>query len=151
VYEGASITTTVNVLTLGEDSTATTTRVRDARDPVNRTSYLEVPLLFDAHLVQGRWSMGLRGGPTVGLLTGRTGSIPNTTNDGYIELGDQAFREVLFGWTARAYLRYRWNAAWSIGIEPAMRGLFSNSLSEGDVQRRSSAFGGMISLSYRLR
>jgi hypothetical protein len=151
VYEGESITTTVNVLTLGEDSTVTTTRVRYARELVNRTSYLEVPLLVDAHLVQGRWSMGLRGGPTVGLLTGRTGSIPNSTNDGYTELGDQAFREVVFGWTARAYLRYRWNAAWSIGIEPAMRGLFSNSLSEGDVQRRSSAFGGMISLSYRLR
>jgi hypothetical protein len=151
VYEGASITTTVNVLTLGEDSTLTTTHVRDAGEPVNRTSYLEVPLLFDAHLVQGRWSMGLRGGPTVGLLTGRTGGIPNSTKDGHTEPGDQAFREVVFGWTARAYLRYRWNAAWSIGIEPAMRGLFVNSLSEGDVKRRSSAFGGMISLSYRLR
>lgn len=151
VYEGVNVNTTVLVLAQGEDSTVTTTRVRNARELVNRTSYLEVPLLVDAHLVQGRWSMGLRGGPTVGLLTGRTGSIPNSTNDGYTELGDQAFREVVFGWTARAYLRYRWNAAWSIGIEPAMRGLFSNSLSEGDVQRRSSAFGGMISLSYRLR
>lgn len=151
VYEGVNVNTTVLVLAQGTDSTVTTTRVRNARELVNRTSYLEVPLLVDAHLVQGRWSMGLRGGPTVGLLTGRTGSIPNSTNDGYTELGDQAFREVVFGWTARAYLRYRWNAAWSIGIEPAMRGLFSNSLSEGDVQRRSSAFGGMISLSYRLR
>lgn len=151
VYEGVNVNTTVNVLTQGTDSSATTVRVRDARQLVNRTSYLEVPLLFDAHLVQGRWSLGLRGGPTLGLLTGRTGSIPNSTNDGYTELGDQAFREVVFGWTARAYLRYRWNAAWSVGIEPAARGLFSNSLSEGDVQRRSSAFGGMISLSYRLR
>lgn len=151
VYEGVNVNTTVLVLAQGEDSTVTTTRARNARELVNRTSYLEVPLLVDAHLVQGRWSMGLRGGPTVGLLTGRTGSIPNSTNDGYTELGDHAFREVVFGWTARAYLRYRWNAAWSIGIEPAMRGLFSNSLSEGDVQRRSSAFGGMISLSYRLR
>lgn len=151
VYEGVNVNTTVNVLTQGTDSSVTTVRVRDARQLVNRTSYLEVPLLFDAHLVQGRWSLGLRGGPTLGLLTGRTGSIPNSTNDGYTELGDQAFREVVFGWTARAYLRYRWNAAWSVGIEPAARGLFSNSLSEGDVQRRSSAFGGMISLSYRLR
>jgi hypothetical protein len=58
---------------------------------------------------------------------------------------------VVFGYTARAYIRYRWNAAWSIGIEPALRGQFSNSLSEGDVQRHTRAFGGMISLSYRLR
>jgi hypothetical protein len=150
-YVGQSITTTVNVITLGSDSTVTTIRVRDARELRVTTSYFEVPLLFDAHLVQGRWSMGLRGGPTVGLLSGRTGALPNSTNDGYTELGDQAFREVVFGYTARAYIRYRWNAAWSIGIEPAMRGQFSNSLSEGDVQRHSRAFGGMISLSYRLR
>jgi len=150
-YVGQSINTTVNVITLGSDSTVTTIRVRDARELRVTTSYFEVPLLFDAHLVQGRWSMGLRGGPTVGLLSGRTGALPNSTNDGYTELGDQAFREVVFGYTARAYIRYRWNAAWSIGIEPALRGQFSNSLSDGDVQRHSRAFGGMISLSYRLR
>ena len=150
-YVGQSINTTVNVITLGSDSTVTTIRVRDARELRVTTSYLEIPLLFDAHVVQGRWSMGLRGGPTVGLLTGRTGALPNSTNDGYTELGDQAFREVVFGYTARAYISYRWNAAWSIGIEPALRGQFSNSLSEGDVQRHTRAFGGMISLSYRLR
>jgi hypothetical protein len=150
-YVGQSINTTVNVITLGSDSTVTTIRVRDARELRVTTSYLEIPLLFDAHVVQGRWSMGLRGGPTVGLLTGRTGALPNSTNDGYTELGDQAFRKVVFGYTARAYIRYRWNAAWSIGIEPALRGQFSNSLSEGDVQRHTRAFGGMISLSYRLR
>ena len=151
VYEGVNVNTTVHVLRQGADSARTTTRVRNARDLVIRTSYVEVPLLLDAHLVQGRWSVGLRGGPTVGLLTGRAGSIPNGTDDGYTELDDQAYRKVVFGWTARAYLRYRFNAAWSVGIEPAMRGLFSNSLGAGDVQRRSSAFGGWISLSYRLR
>lgn len=151
VYEGVNVNTTVHVLRQGADSARTTTRVRNARDLVIRTSYLEVPLLLDAHLVQGRWSVGLRGGPTVGLLTGRAGSIPNNTDDGYTELADQAYRKVVFGWTARAYLRYRFNAAWSVGMEPAMRGLFSNSLGSGDVQRRSSAFGGWISLSYRLR
>ena len=150
-YVGQSINTTVNVITLGSDSTVTTIRVRDARELRVTTSYFEIPLLFDAHVVQGRWSLGLRGGPTVGLLSGRTGALPNSTNDGYTELGDQAFREVVFGYTARAYIRYRWNAAWSVGIEPALRGQFSNSLSDGDVQRHTRAFGGMISLSYRLR
>ncbi len=150
-YVGQPINTTVNVITLGSDSTVTTIRVRDARELRVTTSYFEIPLLFDAHVVQGRWSLGLRGGPTVGLLSGRTGALPNSTNDGYTELGDQAFREVVFGYTARAYIRYRWNAAWSVGIEPALRGQFSNSLSDGDVQRHTRAFGGMISLSYRLR
>lgn len=150
-YVGQSIPATINVLAQGADTTTTTTVSRQARELVNRTSYLEVPLLIDVHVVQGRWSLGLRGGPTVGFLTGRTGALPNATDDGYTEFSDQAFREVMVGYTARAYIRYRWNAAWSIGLEPAIRGQLMNSLGEGPIDRRSSAFGGMISLSYRLR
>lgn len=150
-YVGQSVPTTINVLAEGADTTSTTTVTRQARELVNRTSYLEVPLLFDVHLVQGPWSLGLRAGPTVGFLTGRTGALPNAANDGYTEFGDQAFREVMVGYTARAYIRYRWNDAWSIGLEPALRGQLMNSLGEGAIDRRSTAFGGMISLSYRLR
>ncbi|MEX1132537.1 MAG: hypothetical protein WEC15_04865, partial [Flavobacteriales bacterium] len=117
----------------------------------NRVSYVEIPLLLDAHLMQGRWSVGLRGGPTLGILTGRRGALPNSSNDGYTEFSDQAFRELMLGYTARAYIRYRWNAAWSIGLEPAIRGQLINSLDNGPLDRRSSAFGGMLSLSYRLR
>jgi hypothetical protein len=150
-YVGQSVPTTINVLAEGADTTSTTAVTREARELVNRTSYLEIPLLFDVHLVQGPWSLGLRAGPTVGFLTGRTGALPNAANDGYTEFGDQAFREVMVGYTARAYIRYRWNDAWSIGLEPALRGQLMNSLGEGAIDRRSSAFGGMISLSYRLR
>ena len=150
-YVGQSVPTTINVLAEGADTTSTTTVTRQARELVNRTRYLEVPLLFDVHLVQGPWSLGLRAGPTVGFLTGRTGALPNAANDGYTEFGDQAFREVMVGYTARAYIRYRWNDAWSIGLEPALRGQLMNSLGEGAIDRRSTAFGGMISLSYRLR
>ena len=150
-YVGQSVTTTINVLAEGADTTSTTAVTREARELVNRTSYLEIPLLFDVHLVQGPWSLGLRAGPTVGFLTGRTGALPNAANDGYTEFGDQAFREVMVGYTARAYIRYRWNDAWSIGLEPALRGQLMNSLGEGAIDRRSAAFGGMISLSYRMR
>jgi hypothetical protein len=150
-YVGQSVPTTINVLAEGADTTSTTTVTRQARELVNRTSYLEIPLLFDVHLVQGPWSLGLRAGPTVGFLTGRTGALPNAANDGYTEFGDQAFREVMVGYTARAYIRYRWNDAWSIGLEPALRGQLMNSLGEGAIDRRSTALGGMISLSYRLR
>jgi len=150
-YVGESVTTTVNVLTQGFDTTTTTTQQRAARELYNRVSYMEIPLLLDAHLVQGRWSLGLRGGPTLGILTGRRGALPNSSNDGYTEFSDQAFRELMLGYTARAYIRYRWNAAWSIGLEPAIRGQVMNSLNDGPLDRRSSAFGGMLSLSYRLR
>jgi len=150
-YLGESVPVTVNVLTEGADTTTTTSVTRQARTVENRTSYVEIPFLLDAHLVQGRWTLGVRGGPTVGLLTGRTGALPNPTNDGYTEFGDQAFREVMLGYTARAYIRYRWNAAWSIGLEPAIRGQLMNSLGEGVMDRRATAFGGMLSLTYRLR
>lgn len=150
-YSGVSMDTTINVLTQGTDTTVNTLHVRDARDQVNRVSYLEVPLLLDAHLTQGRWMLGLRGGPTIGLLTGRRGSLPNPTHDGYVPLADQAFREVVFGYTARAYVRYRFNAGWSVGLEPAVRGQLFNSLGSGDLERKASAIGAMLSLTYRLR
>ncbi|HQZ43979.1 MAG TPA: hypothetical protein PK735_13915, partial [Flavobacteriales bacterium] len=67
------------------------------------------------------------------------------------DFADQAFREVVFGWTARAYVRYRFNAAWSIGVEPMVRGQFNNTLGNGDLMRRSTAYGVLLSLSYRLR
>lgn len=150
-FVGESITTTVDVLTQGFDTTTTITQQRAARELYNRVNYLEIPLLLDAHLVQGRWSLGLRGGPTLSVLTGRSGYLPNNSNDGYTDFSDQAFRELVLGYTARAYIRYRWNAAWSIGLEPAIRGQLMNSLAEGPLERRSTALGGMLSLSYRLR
>ncbi|MBK9059004.1 MAG: hypothetical protein IPL81_03690 [Flavobacteriales bacterium] len=52
---------------------------------------------------------------------------------------------------ARAYIRYRFNAAWSVGIEPAMRGQLMNSLGSGDADRKANSKGVMLSLSYRLR
>ncbi|MGV9012985.1 MAG: hypothetical protein ACOH13_10370, partial [Flavobacteriales bacterium] len=55
-YTGTSTNTTVNVLTQGTDTISTTQRIREARNEVNRASYLEVPILLDVHLVQGRWS-----------------------------------------------------------------------------------------------
>jgi len=150
-YTGTSIDTTVHVLAQGNDTVVSVQHRRDARDQVNRVSYLEVPLLLDVHVTQGRWMLGLRGGPTIGLLTGRRGSLPNNTDDGYLGFNDVAFREVVFGYTARAYVRYRFNAGWSVGVEPALRGQLLNSLSSGELERRSSAKGVMISLTYRLR
>lgn len=150
-YAGHSSSTTVNVLTQGTDTVVTAHRLREARDQVNRASYLEVPLLADAHVVQGRWTLGLRGGPSVGLLTGRRGALPNPAGDGYLALNDVPFREFTLGYTARAYVRYRFNAAWSAGVGPAVHGQVLNSLAGTGLQRRSTAIGAMVDLTYRLR
>ena len=150
-YVGIPVETTVNVLARTADTTSTTARLREAREIVNRTSYVELAPLFDAHLVQGRWTVGVRGGPTFGLLSGRKGTLPNSTNDGYMPFEDQAFRELVIGYQARAYIRYRWNAAWSVGLEPMIGGQMMNGLAGGQLDRRSMAWGGMLSLSYRLR
>lgn len=150
-YTGHAVQTTVNVLVHGTDTLTGTTHLRDARDQVNHVSYLEVPLLLDLHVNQGRWRIGLRGGPTIGVLTGRRGSVPAPGNEGYISFTDQPFREVTFGYTARAYVRYRFNAAWSAGVEPAMRGQLLNSFGSGELDRRAAAQGLLISLTYQLR
>lgn len=148
-YVGQQTPTTIHVITQGADTTTSTQTLRDARTIVNRTSYLEIPLLLDAHLVQGRWTFGLRGGPTLGLLTARRVSLPMDDGLGYADV--EAVRRMVLGFHARGYIRYRWNAAWSVGIEPALRGQWMNSLEDGTTERRSGALGVLMSVSYRLR
>lgn len=150
-YTGINVNTTLQVLRSAYDTTTTVTVARTARTQLIRTSYVEVPLLLDAHLIQGRWSMGLRGGPTVGMLTARSGALPGNGEDGYADLSGMAVRQTVFGWTARAYVRYRFNSAWSLGIEPGARGQFTDAIDDQGARRRSNALGAMISLSYRLR
>lgn len=150
-YVGQSVDVTLNVLTQGIDTITTNEHVRDARSVLNKVSYLEIPLLLDAHLVQGRWSLGVRGGPTIGVVTGRKGSLPSPNGEGFVDFKDQQFRDVVFGWTARAYVRYRFNAAWSIGVEPMMRGQLFNTMGSGELSRKSTGLGGLISLSYLLK
>lgn len=150
-FTGINVPATVQVLRSAYDTTATTTLIRAARTQLIRTSYAEVPILLDAHLVQGRWSIGVRGGPTIGMLTARSGALPGNGEGGFTDLGSMAVRQAIFGWTARAYLRYRFNSAWSIGIEPAAHGQFTDAIDDQGASRRSKAFGAMLSLGYRLR
>lgn len=150
-YTGINVPTTIQVLQSAYDTVTTRSLLRAASERVNRTSYVELPLLFDAHLVQGRWSIGLRGGPSLGLLTTRSGSIPRDMDEGSVSLNEVTMRRFMLGWTARAYVRYRFNSAWSVGLEPTMRGQLLDGLDDHGTTRRSSAIGGMLSLSYRLR
>lgn len=150
-YNGQHMDTTFYVLAQGTDTVVGHERLRDAHDRINRLSYLEVPLLADVHLVQGRWVLGLRGGPTIGLLTGRRGSLPTAADGGMVAYTEQPFSELMFGYTARAYVRYRFSAGWSIGLEPALRGQLFNGLDSGALERKSAAKGVVMSLSYRIR
>jgi len=150
-YTSINVNTTVQVLRSAFETTTTTTLIRAARTQLVRTSYVELPLLLDAHLVQGRWSIGVRGGPTIGMLTARSGSLPGSGENGYTDLDGVAVRQTVLGWTARAYVRYRFSSAWSLGIEPAARGQFTDAIDNQGARRRSNALGVMLSLSYRLR
>lgn len=144
------VDTTLFVLDIGADTTVTTVRTQEGIDRVNKVSYLELPLLIDGHVDAGKWRFGLRGGPTVGLLTGRSGAVPVTDPSGTLALSDQPFREYMFGWTVRAYIRYKLNERWWLGLEPMARGQLMNAYGSGELDRRSSSMGLGFSVSYRL-
>lgn len=141
-------TTFLVLVTTTDQETVTDVR-RNALSRSNRTSYLEIPLLFDAHTRAGRWGFGIRGGPTLGILQGRRGVLPGA--QGYTDLADEAFQELVLGWTAQAYVRYHLADAWTIGVGPTARGQLLNTLQGDALVRRSSAFGGQFSVSYLLR
>ncbi len=140
---------TINVLGIDTDTSYNTTVLRQRRSSTNTVHYIEFPLLLDAHTSCGRWVFGLRGGPTVGLLTSKQGMIPSASETGYSDLDERTFSTLNIGATARAYARYRLCSAWSIGVEPTWRQQLGNAFADPDVQRRGAAFGGYLSLSYR--
>lgn len=149
-FAGTSVPSTVNVLQRTADTTTVSERLREARTVTVRTSYVEVAPLIDVHVTQARWTLGVRGGPTVGLLSGRRGELPGPGEDGNAPFREVAFREVMLGYQARAYVRYRWNAAWSIGLEPMIGGTLLNTFDEAGLERRTAGYGVLLSLTYRL-
>ncbi len=150
-YITESRDTTINILVLGTHTFTSSRQLIDALRVVNRVSYLEVPLLLDAHVTQGSWMFGLRGGPTIGVLTGRRGTIPNAEFDGYTPFTTEQFRRTQLGLTTRAYIRYKFTNGWAIGFEPTWRTQLGNAFGSGDLVRTNSGIGGMISVTYRLR
>jgi len=147
-YMTQMLDTTIYVL-VGTDSEVISTNVRrNALARSNRTSYLEIPLLFDAHTRYGRWGFSLRGGPTLGILQGRRGVLPSTS--GYTDLNDEAFSELVLGYTLQGQVRYHLGEAWSVGVGPALRGQVMNTVQSDQLQRRSQAVGAVIAVDYRL-
>lgn len=149
-YTGVVRDTTLLVLDWNMQSVVTSEQRRAARSQVNRVSYIEVPLLLDAHTVAGRWSFGVIGGPTLGLLSGRRGILPDPMNDGYMTFDDRAFRTLMLGYTARVYARFRMGEAWSIGLEPSLRGQLLSTFADEGLTRRSRAIGALLGVTYRL-
>lgn len=140
---------TINELGVDTDTSYSTTVLRERRTVTNTVNYVEIPLLLDAHTSCGRWVFGLRGGPTLGLLTSKQGSTPGDGEAGYADLNERTFSSLTLGCMARAYARYRLSSTWAIGLEPTWRQQLGNAFGDADVQRRGSAFGGYVSLSYR--
>ena len=140
--------TTVYVLTGTTREEVSTNVRRNGLARRNRTSYLEIPLLFEGHTRRGPWSFALRGGPTLGILQGRRGVLPTTT--GYTDLKDEAFHELVPGYTLQGHVRYHFAQVWSIGVGPAIRGQLMNSTQREGLQRRSNATGAVISVGLRL-
>ncbi|HOY29167.1 MAG TPA: hypothetical protein PLR96_09345, partial [Flavobacteriales bacterium] len=100
------------------------------------------------HIRRGHWGFSLRGGPTLGIVQGRRGVLP--TSSGYTDLTDEAFSDLVLGYTIQGHIRYHFGEAWSLGIGPALRGQLSNSLQGDQLQRRANATGAVVTVGYRL-
>lgn len=149
-YVTTPTTVTVNQLTSATDTSQQNTILREARTLLNRVDYWEVPLLVDLHTSKGRWCFGVRGGPSIGLLSMRVGMVPNAEGNGFSSLGNSTYHSTMFGYHARIYARYRLSDQWSIGLEPTARGQFGNAFSGSTPVRRNMAMGGAFSLIFRL-
>jgi hypothetical protein len=148
-YVTTPVTTTVNQVITTTDTTQVTVIMREARTFVNRVDYWEVPLLLDAHTSVGRWTVGLRGGPSVSMLSIRKGSVPDTEGTGYVNLQETTYRTTMFGYQARAYVRYGISDHFSIGLEPTVRGQFGSAVQGVGMNRQNSAWGGLLSVNFR--
>ena len=142
-YVTGQMDTTLLVLDSMVD-TLTTSETIAGFQRTERLCVVEVPLLVDLHTRVGRWSLGVRGGPTVGMITGA--NLVRTDGEGSWER--EAFSSPTFGYTARGYVRYAITPQLALGVEPALRGLL-NDPSPG-LGLRPMSYGVVGSLSLRL-
>ncbi|MCB0794877.1 MAG: hypothetical protein KDB88_09080 [Flavobacteriales bacterium] len=149
-YITQPIDTTLFVLGSELDTVTTTQRTLEARTWTNTLCYVELPLMGDVHTRFNKWELGVRGGPSIGLLTSARGEVPNNEQNGYDDLADRNLRSVQLGLDLRAYLRYRFLPNWSIGIEPGYRTRFLNVFAEDGADRRISSYGASLSINFRL-
>ncbi len=141
--------TVLTVLTIDRDTVTTEVQKRAAQETRNTVSYLEIPLLLDAHTQMGRFTFGLRGGPTFGLVQVSQGAVPNSSEDGYTDLRPRTFRETILGYQARLYVRYRLTTKLSVGVEPLIRGTLQDVFGNDLPSSRPTAWGGALSLTWR--
>ena len=149
-YVTTPTTITVNQLVTTRDTTHVERILREARSIVNRVDYWELPLLLDAHTSAGKWTFGLRGGPSIGFLSIRTGVIPDMEGTGYVDIDQNTYRATTLGYQARVYVRYGLSDRISLGIEPTVRGQFGNAFETSGISRRNTAFGGSVSVNFRI-
>ncbi len=149
-YVTQGVNTTIYVMDTQVDSTTTTIVTREALERTNRVSYLEIPLLGDVHTAGARWRLGLRAGPTIGIMTSRQGALPVGPGGSLVALEDQPLTSVTIGYVARPYLRYMTSKGWSFGLEPCLRGQLFDTHEDGDLSRRSNAMGLMLGVGYRI-
>lgn len=150
-YVGYSEDHTINVIESATGTRNTNTLVRDARQIQNTVSYLEIPLIGDIHIGRGNWLFGLRGGPSIGKLIERRGTLPNPEGSGYLDLSGVAFQHWVPGYNFRGYVDYKIGMRWSIGLQAGRRGIIGNTLKSDLYSRKTNAWGGLMSLSYVLR
>lgn len=150
-YVAQPQTTTIFFLQSNTDTLSLTERIRQARVLDQRLSYVEIPLLLDAHVERGRWLIGLRGGPTVGVLIGRRLELPVGPEGAFVQPSSEAYTRLVPGYLLRAYVRYRWQDAWSVGVDPMLRGQFADGLFVNGTGRRVSGMGAVLSMAYHLR
>jgi hypothetical protein len=55
----------------------------------------------------------------------------------------------MFGYQARAYVRYGLSDLISVGLEATVRGQFGNAFEGSGISRRNMAIGGLFSVNYR--
>lgn len=149
-FAAQHVDTTLLVLVRHTDTVQTTLLDRQARQVTNRSSYIEVPLLAEVGRSLGRFDLGVRGGPTLGFLTGSRGVLPTLEGDGYRTMEQEAFRSLTLGYLLRGHVRYRLNDTWAVGLEPFARGQLANGLNDQSTIRRSAAQGLLFTLQYRL-
>lgn len=150
-YVTQGVNTTIYVMDTQVDSTTTTIVTREALERTNRVSYLEIPLLGDVHTGGARWRLGLRAGPTFGIMTARQGALPVGPGGSLVALEDQPLTSLTIGYVARPYLRYMTPKGWSFGLEPCFRGQLFDTHEGEDLSRRSSAMGLMLGVGFRIQ
>jgi hypothetical protein len=122
------------------------------KNGVNHITYVEIPVMVTYNIISGRTGVGVSGGVSTGLLTGRSGYYIKSDGKGVESLEEiDGFRKVVLNGRVGLDIYYRMNARMCLNLRPQIKTNLNSVFEDNySVKQKYSSAGVLFGVSWLL-